>query len=77
MRGEQVAMIFQDPMTCLNPAYTVGNQIAEQVRAHRDVTREPRPNGSPSRCWSGWRSPEPPAGPATTPTSSPAACASG
>jgi peptide/nickel transport system ATP-binding protein len=39
VRGDQIAMIFQDPMTCLNPAFTVGNQIAEQVRAHRDVTR--------------------------------------
>jgi peptide/nickel transport system ATP-binding protein len=39
VRGDQIAMIFQDPMTCLNPAYSVGNQIAEQVRAHRDVSR--------------------------------------
>lgn len=39
VRGDQIAMIFQDPMTCLNPAFTVGNQIAEQVRAHRDVSR--------------------------------------
>ena len=39
VRGDQIAMIFQDPMTCLNPAFTVGNQIAEQVRAHREVTR--------------------------------------
>ena len=39
VRGDQIAMIFQDPMTCLNPAFSVGNQIAEQVRAHRDVSR--------------------------------------
>ena len=39
LRGNDIAMIFQEPMTSLNPAYTVGNQIAEQVRAHRDVTR--------------------------------------
>ena len=32
-------MIFQEPMTSLNPAYTVGNQIAEQVRAHSDISR--------------------------------------
>ncbi len=32
-------MIFQEPMTSLNPAFTVGNQIAEQVRAHRDLSR--------------------------------------
>jgi len=35
IRGNDIAMIFQEPMTSLNPAYTVGNQIAEQVRAHR------------------------------------------
>ncbi len=39
VRGDQIAMIFQDPMSSLNPAFTVGNQIAEQVRAHRDVSR--------------------------------------
>ncbi len=39
IRGNDIAMIFQEPMTSLNPAYTVGNQIAEQVRAHRDVGR--------------------------------------
>ena len=39
VRGDQIAMIFQDPMTSLNPAFTVGNQIAEQVRAHREVSR--------------------------------------
>jgi peptide/nickel transport system ATP-binding protein len=39
IRGNDIAMIFQEPMTSLNPAYTVGNQIAEQVRAHRDVSR--------------------------------------
>ena len=39
IRGDRLAMIFQDPMSSLNPAFTVGNQIAEQVRAHRDVSR--------------------------------------
>jgi peptide/nickel transport system ATP-binding protein len=37
VRGRRVAMIFQDPMTSLNPVYTIGYQIAEAVRAHRDV----------------------------------------
>ena len=40
LRGSEMAMIFQEPMTSLNPAYTVGNQIAEQVRAHREITRK-------------------------------------
>ena len=43
-RGKKIAMIFQDPMTCLSPVHTVGNQIAESIRIHdRDVSpREAR-----------------------------------
>ncbi|MGZ6952599.1 MAG: dipeptide ABC transporter ATP-binding protein [Acidimicrobiia bacterium] len=39
LRGPEMAMIFQEPMTSLNPAFTVGNQIAESVRAHQTVSR--------------------------------------
>ncbi|AQA03671.1 ABC transporter ATP-binding protein [Mycobacterium sp. MS1601] len=39
VRGENIAMVFQDPMTSLNPVYRVGDQIAEMIRAHRDVSR--------------------------------------
>ncbi len=39
MRGPEMAMIFQEPMTSLNPAFTVGNQIAESVRTHQKVSR--------------------------------------
>jgi peptide/nickel transport system ATP-binding protein len=40
IRGADVAMIFQDPMTALNPVFTVGNQIVEAIRIHRDVSKE-------------------------------------
>ncbi|MGD9701568.1 MAG: ABC transporter ATP-binding protein [Acidimicrobiia bacterium] len=40
LRGDRVAMIFQEPMTSLNPAFTVGDQIAETVRRHRRVSRK-------------------------------------
>src|SRR5213592_3213481 len=35
LRGSKISMIFQDPMTSLNPVYTVGFQIAETVKRHR------------------------------------------
>jgi oligopeptide/dipeptide ABC transporter ATP-binding protein len=39
VRGNQIAMIFQDPMTSLDPVYKVGDQIVEQILAHRDVSK--------------------------------------
>jgi peptide/nickel transport system ATP-binding protein len=39
VRGDAIAMIFQEPMTSLNPVFTIGDQIAEAVRAHRPVSR--------------------------------------
>ncbi|WP_230418188.1 ABC transporter ATP-binding protein [Catenulispora pinistramenti] len=39
VRGRQIAMIFQDPMTSLNPVYKIGWQLAEAVLAHHDVTK--------------------------------------
>ncbi len=39
IRGDDIAMIFQDPMTSLNPVFTVGNQISEAVRIHQSVSR--------------------------------------
>jgi len=41
VRGNEIAMIFQEPMTSLNPVYTVGDQIIEAITLHQDVnTRE-------------------------------------
>jgi len=39
VRGNEIGMIFQEPMSSLNPVYTVGAQIAEAVLAHRDMSR--------------------------------------
>ncbi|MDR7084143.1 peptide/nickel transport system ATP-binding protein/oligopeptide transport system ATP-binding protein [Arthrobacter ginsengisoli] len=40
MRGNRMAMIFQEPMTSLNPAFTIGDQIAETVRKHKGVPKK-------------------------------------
>ncbi|WP_019242928.1 MULTISPECIES: ABC transporter ATP-binding protein [Bacillus] len=40
IRGNDVAMIFQEPMTSLNPLFTVGNQLIEAIRLHRKITKK-------------------------------------
>jgi peptide/nickel transport system ATP-binding protein len=40
IRGSGIAMIFQDPMTSLNPVYRIGWQIAEQIRAHEQMSKQ-------------------------------------
>ncbi|MDA8117532.1 MAG: ABC transporter ATP-binding protein [Actinomycetota bacterium] len=40
IRGNEIGMIFQDPMTSLNPCLTIGNQIAEAVRLHKGVSKD-------------------------------------
>ncbi|MFO0660489.1 MAG: ABC transporter ATP-binding protein [Polyangiaceae bacterium] len=40
VRGRRIAMVFQEPMTSLNPVYTVGSQIIEAVRLHKDVSKK-------------------------------------
>jgi oligopeptide transport system ATP-binding protein len=40
IRGAQIAMIFQDPMSSLNPVYTIGNQIEEMIRTHQPLSKQ-------------------------------------
>src|SRR5438552_4877124 len=40
IRGNEIAMIFQDPMTSLNPVHTIGHQLVEAILLHRDITKK-------------------------------------
>jgi peptide/nickel transport system ATP-binding protein len=40
IRGNDIAMIFQDPMTSLNPVHTIGKQLIEAIQLHRDVSKK-------------------------------------
>jgi len=40
IRGRDICLVFQDPMTALNPVYTVGRQVAEAVLAHQDISHQ-------------------------------------
>ncbi|PRX49029.1 peptide/nickel transport system ATP-binding protein/peptide/nickel transport system ATP-binding protein [Prauserella shujinwangii] len=40
VRGRGISMVFQDPMTSLNPVYTIGDQIAEAIMAHHDIRKD-------------------------------------
>lgn len=39
IRGNDIGMIFQDPMTSLNPVYTIGNQLMEPLLKHKKISR--------------------------------------
>ena len=43
IRGNEVSMVFQEPMTSLNPVFTVGEQISETLRRHQGLTRRQAP----------------------------------
>ena len=53
IRGNRIAMIFQEPMTSLNPVFTVGDQITEAMRAHDRSTPAPSCGRGRSRRWTG------------------------
>lgn len=40
VRGNEISMIFQNPMTCLNPVYTIGNQLMEALLCHKKITKK-------------------------------------
>jgi oligopeptide transport system ATP-binding protein len=40
IRGNDISMIFQDPMTCLNPVFTIGNQLTEHLIKHKGITKK-------------------------------------
>lgn len=39
IRGKEISMVFQDPMTSLNPVFTIEKQMTETIKAHEDVTK--------------------------------------
>jgi oligopeptide/dipeptide ABC transporter ATP-binding protein len=49
IRGKEIAMIFQDAQSALNPVFTVGDQIAEQIKLHLKVSRRQAKNGAIGR----------------------------
>ena len=53
IRGNEISIIFQDPMTSLNPVYTIGNQITEVIRLHTDKNGE---QAVPENFWNWWES---------------------
>ena len=69
-------MVFQDPMTSLHPMHRVGDQIAETVRAHRDVAKDEAGAMAVEALRQGRHPRRPSSAPASTRTSSRAACAS-
>ena len=77
LRGDKMAMIFQEPMTSLNPAYTIGSQMSEVLRTSSPRHRGGRPWTGRPNCWRASASPRRGCASANIPISSPAACASG
>ncbi|KPC98774.1 Oligopeptide transport ATP-binding protein OppD [Geobacillus sp. BCO2] len=49
IRGNEIAMIFQEPMTSLNPLFTIGNQLVEAIRIHTKIGKKKRERGQ-RRC---------------------------
>jgi peptide/nickel transport system ATP-binding protein len=56
IRGNKISMIFQEPMTSLNPVYTVGDQIAESFITHQGTSAKDAMEAAVPRCWAWWHS---------------------
>ena len=76
IRGNEIAMIFQDPLSSLHPFYRIGEQLVEAVQSHRDVSQGAGAATAPSRCSGWWASRSRASASTPTRTSSRAACAS-
>ena len=76
VRGKDIAMIFQEPMTSLNPVYTIGDQIVEAVMLHQQRQHARRRTRSPSSRCATSASPTRAGGCTSTRTRCPAACGS-
>ena len=58
LRGNEIAMIFQEPMTSLNPVFTVGQQIREMIHLHSNLSG-PQANEKARNCWHALEFPRP------------------
>ena len=77
LRGDRMALVPQDALRGLNPVLRVGMQVGEPLNLHRGRDLGAAADGRPSGCSTPSTSASPPAAPATTRTSSRAACSSG
>ena len=76
LRGNRISMIFQEPMSSLNPVYTVGQQICEILHLHNRMSRKEATGAGRAPCWRRCRYRSPRRGSGSTRTSFPAASAS-
>ena len=76
LRGADMAMIFQDPLSSLNPVVTIGTQVTEVLLEHRDMSKKEAAHARRSGCSTVSASPTRTAGSASTRTSSRAGCGS-
>ena len=76
VRGDEIAMVFQDPMTSLNPVFTIGTQLVDTIRLHRKMSKREARARARWSCSTWSASPTPSVGSRTIPTSSRVGCAS-